>query len=122
MSDELQDPDDGLEPNLNPFDQLKAILDHPDASMDQKLERIVETLNHLDAQLLEAVSKFSADEIEEAFTAFVALRESDENVQFESFLIAVACAAELKRRANRVGVSVLEYARLTRLRRELDNA
>ena len=74
MSDELQDPDDGLEPNLNPFDQLKAILDHPDASMDQKLERIVETLNHLDAQLLEAVSKFSADEIEEAFTAFVALR------------------------------------------------
>ena len=122
MSDELQDPDDGLEPNSNPFDQLKDILDHPDTSIDQKLERIVETLNNLDVQLLKAVSKFSADEIEEAFTAFLELRESDENVQFESFLIAVACAAEFKRRANRIGVTVLEYARLTRMRRELDNA
>ena len=119
MSDELQNPDEGLEPKMNPFDQLQAILDHPDASIDRKLERIVETLNNLDDQLLKAVSKFSADEIEQAFDTFLTPRDDDENVRLQNFLIAIACAAEFKRRASRTGLSVLEYARLTRVRRQL---
>ena len=122
MNEEPESQDGDLESNRNPFDQLGAILDDPDASIDQKLEHIVETLNNLDAQLLKAVSKFSADEIEEAFTTFLSLRDCDETVQFQNFLIAIACAAEFKRRANRIGVTVLEYSRLTRVRRELDNS
>ena len=122
MSGGPENRDEDSEPNPNPFDQLGAILDDPDASIDQKLDLIVETLNNLDAQLMKAVSKFSADELEEAFTTFLTPRDQEEEIQLQNFLIAVACAAEFKRRANRIGVTVLEYARLTRVRRELDNA
>ena len=122
MSEEPEHQDEGSEPNLNPFDQLRAILDHPDASIDQKLERIVETLTNLDTQLMNAISKFSAEEIEEAFNTFLTPLESDEKIQQQNMLIAVACAAEFKRRANRSGITALEYARLTRVRRELCNA
>ena len=122
MSDQPENPDASSAPKLNLFDELGAILDHPDTSIDQKLERIVETLNVLDAQLLKAVSKFSASEMEEAFDAFVKPGEVDQNVQLQNLLIAIACAAEFKRRADQVGLTVLEYARRVRVRRELDNA
>lgn len=121
MSDEPKNTDQDLESSLNPLDLLGAILDHPDTSIDQKLERVVETLNNLDAQILKAVSKFSAGEIEEAFDTFLTPRESDEKIQLQNLLIAIACAAEFKRRADQIGLTVLEYARRVRVRRELDN-
>ncbi|MCY4558883.1 MAG: hypothetical protein OXF79_21390 [Chloroflexi bacterium] len=121
MSDAPENPDQYLEPTLNLFDQLGAILDHSDTSIDQKLESIVETLDDLNTQLLKAVSKFSADEIEEAFDKFLTPRENDEKVQLQNLLIAIACAAEFKRRADQIGLTALEYARRIRVRRELDN-
>ena len=89
--------------------------------IDQKLERIVETLNGLDIQLLQAVSKFSTREMEEAFDTFLTPREHDETIQLQNLLIAIACAAEFKRRADQIGLTVMEYARRIRVRRELDN-
>ena len=121
MSDAPENPDQYLEPTLNLFDQLGAILDHSDTSIDQNLESIVETLDDLNTQLLKAVSKFSAGEIEEAFAKFLTPRENDEKVQLQNLLIAIACAAEFKRRADQIGLTVLEYARRIRVRRELDN-
>jgi len=119
MTDQPENPEETLGPNL--FDELGAILDHPDTAIDQKLERIVETLNGLDAQLLKAVSKFSAWEMEEAFNKFLTPKQRDETIQLQNLLIAIACAAEFKRRADQVGLTVLEYARRIRVRRELDN-
>ena len=81
-------------------------------------DRAARTVHFLSARH----TKFSADEIEEAFTTFLSLRDCDETVQVQNFLIAIACAAEFKRRANRIGVTVLEYSRLTRVRRELSNS
>ena len=52
MSDAPENPDQYLEPTLNLFDRLGAILDHSDTSIDQKLESVVETLDDLNAQLL----------------------------------------------------------------------
>ena len=121
MSDAPENPDQYLEPTLNLFDQLGAILDHSDTSIVQKLESIVETLDDLNTQLLKAVSRFSAGEIEEAFDKFLTPRENDEKVQLQNLLIAIACAAEFKRRADQIGLTVLEYARRIRVRRELDN-
>ena len=121
MGDRPENPDEHSTPKLNLFDELGAILDHPDTSIDQKLERIVETLNGLDAQLLQAVSKFSASEMEATFDAFLKPGESDQNVQLQNLLIAIACAAEFKRRADQVELTVLEYARRIRVCRELDN-
>ena len=70
---------------------------------------------------MEVVSKFSAAEMEEAFHAFLAPGETDQNIQLQKLLIAVAGAAEFKRRADQVGLTILEYARRIRVRRELDN-
>ena len=121
MSDAPENPDQYLEPTLNLFDQLGAILGHSDTSIDQNLESIVETLDDLNTQLLKAVSKFSAGEIEEAFDKFLTPRENDEKVQLQNLLIAIACAAEFKRRADQIGLTEPEYARRIRVRRELDN-
>ena len=121
MSEEPGNSDQAVEPNVNLFDQMGAILDHPDTSIDQKLELIVEALNNLNGQLLKAVSKFDASEMEEAFDAFLTPRENDEESQLQNLLIAIACAAEFKRRADQIGLTVLEYARRVRVRGELDN-
>ena len=37
------------------------------------------------------------------------------------FLAALVAAAEFKKRADRAGVTTLEYARLVRVRREMDD-
>ena len=121
MTDQPENPEEASGPKLNLFDELGAILDHPDTAIDQKLERIVETLNGLDVQLLKAVSKFSTREMEEAFDTFLTPREHDETIQLQNLLIAIACAAEFKRRADQIGLTVMEYARRIRVRRELDN-
>ena len=121
MSDQPVSPEEASRPNLNLFDELGAILDNPDTSIDQKLERIVETLNGLDAQLLKPVSKFSTGEMEDAFHAFLKPEEDNQKIQLQNLLVAIACAAEFKRRADQVGLTVLEYARRIRVRRELGN-
>ena len=55
------------------------------------------------------------------YDTFLMPREQDETIQLQNLLIAIACAAEFKRRADLVGLTVMEYARRIRVRRELDN-
>ena len=97
------------------------ILDNVDLSIDERLDRLVGLLNRLEPALLETAAGWSGAQIEEAFLEFIHSETHNEGRREARFLIALAGAAELKLRADRQGVSVLNYARLIRVRREMDD-
>ena len=100
------------------FDQ---IFEDVDLSIDERLDRLVTLLNQLEPALLEAALGWSDAQIEIAFLEFVDPETHHHGRREARFLIALVGAGELKRRADRAGVTVLEYARLIKVRREMDD-
>ena len=97
------------------------IFEDVDLSIDERLDRLVTLLNQLEPALLEAAAGWSDAQIEIAFLEFVDSETNHQGRREARFLIALAGAGELKRRADRAGVTVLEYARLIKVRREMDD-
>ena len=97
------------------------IFEDVDLSIDERLERLVGLLNRLEPALLETAARCSDAEIEIAFLEFVDPETYNSRRREARFLIALAGAGELKRRADRAGVTVMEYARLIKVRREMDD-
>ena len=100
---------------------FNQIFDDADLSIDEQLDHLISLLNDLTPALLDTTSRWSDVQIEEAFLAFVDPETHNQGRRETRFLIALAGAAELKRRADRAGVTVLEYARLIKVRREMDD-
>ena len=107
-----------LDPNFHR--DLQRILDDVDLSIDQRLERLVRLLNRLEPALLARAAEWTDEEIAKAFLEFVmpADRLQEENRE-SRFLAALVGAAEFKRRADRAGLTALQYAHLIRVRPEL---
>ena len=107
---------------MGDFDFLDAwdrVLDDVDLSFDQRLERLVGLLNRLEPALLQAAAGWEDAEIEQAFLEFVNPTEPRLATRAERLIAALVGAAELKRRADRAGLTALQYAHLIRVRREL---
>ena len=101
---------------------LRHILDDAGLSLDQRLERLAGLLDRLEPALLEGAAAWADDRIEQAFVEFVKLAGRRRETREERFIAALVGAAEFKRRADRAGLTTLQYARLIRLRRELGDA
>ena len=103
-------------------EHFDRVFSDPDASIDQVMDGLVQMFDQMDPVYLESAASLADGDIEQAFLEFV-----DPGGSFSAspsregrFLTALLGAAEFKRRADRAGVTVLEYARLIKVRRELD--
>lgn len=99
------------------MDGINAILADPDTAIDQKLDAIVAVLRTIEPALFDHAAGLSDDELEQAFLDFVTRQEDGERLRVRRTLLALVGAAEMKLRADRAGVTVLEYARRMRGRR-----
>lgn len=97
------------------------IFQNPDLSIDQRLDQLVGLLNQLEPSLLQLAGQMSDHEIEEAFLEFVDPTGLVQGTRDSRFLAVLVAAAEFKQRADRTGVTAMEYARLIRVRREMDD-
>ena len=96
------------------------IFNDVDLSIDQQLDRLITLLNQLEPALLETAAGLADEEIDKAFLEFVDPTSLHRGRREARFLAALVGAGEFKRRDDRAGVTVLEYARLIRVRREMD--
>ena len=100
--------------------EWNRVFDDPDLSVYERLDRLVTILDRIDPHLLERTSLWSDDQIDKAITPSdydeSASSSGSEGRMYEIFL----GAAECKRRADRAGVSAVEYARIVSGRREMD--
>ena len=103
-------------------EHFDRVFSDPDASIDQVMDGLVEMFDQMDPAYLESAASLTDGDIEQAFLEFVDPGGSLSTSPSREgcFLTALLGAAEFKRRADRAGVTVLEYARLIRVRRELD--
>lgn len=101
---------------------LRRLLDDADLNIDQRLQRLVGLLNRLEPALLESAAGWTDEEIAKAFLEFAFPDDRPQETRESRFVAALAGAAEFKLRANRAGLTVLQYAHLIRVRRELGDA
>ena len=101
---------------------LRRLLDDADLSIDQRLQRLVGLLNRLEPALLEGAAGWTDEEIAKAFLELVFPDDRHQEPRESRFIAALAGAAELKMRADRAGLTVLQYAHLIKVRRELGDA
>ena len=108
----------------NFLEALDRILNDADLSLDHRLERLAGLLNRREPSLLEKAAAWEDEEIERAFIEFVnpAGKEQGTRPREARLLKALVGAAEFKIRANRAGLTALQYAHLIRVRRELGDA
>ncbi len=102
-------------------ENLDRLLDDPDLSIDLRLSELVQSLNDLDPSLLERVSAQSDEAIGKALFDFANAAYRPEQEREHLHMGALLAAAALKNRADRAGVTVLEYFRLIKVRREMDD-
>ena len=96
--------------------------DNPELSIDQQLDQLIVLLNQLEPNLLQLPAQMPDDEIEKAFLEFFDPTGLVQGTRDSRFIAALVTAAEFKQRADQAGVSALEYPRLVRIRREMDDA
>ena len=101
------------------LEPLDRVFDDVDLSPDQKLDHIAGLLDRLDPTLLENAADWADEEIEQAFLELVNIADPSQETSHEKFLAALVGLAELKRRADRVGMRVRQYRGLFRIRLEL---
>ena len=99
------------------MDEINAILADEDTAIDQKLDAIVAVLRTIEPALFDHAASLSDEELEQAFLGFVTQQESGERLRVRRTLLALVGAAEMKLRADRAGITVLEYARQIRHKR-----
>lgn len=97
------------------------IFDNMDLSIDQQLDQLIALLNQFEPNLLQLAAQMPDDEMEKAFLEFVNPTGLVQGTRDSRFIAALVAAAEFKQRADQAGVSALEYARLVRVRREMDD-
>ena len=98
-------------------EEINVILADPDTAIDQKLDAIVAVLRMIEPVLFDHAAGLSDDELEQAFLDFVIRQENGERLRVRRTLLALVGAAEMKLRADRAGVTVLEYARQVQRKR-----
>ena len=103
----------------DPINRLNLVLDNPNLSIDDKLLAVVDVVDQTFPELLEHTPRLSNDEIETLFVRFVMKRDPLRD-RAKDTLLALTAAAELKIRADRAGITALEYAGRIRVTRELN--
>ena len=98
---------------------LQRILDDVDLNIDQRLDRLIKLLNGLEPELLASAAELTDQEIQMAFLEFVMPADQRLEKRESRLLMALVGAAELKQRADRAKLTVLQYAHLIKVRREL---
>lgn len=114
--------DFGLDANF--IEALDRILDNADLSLDRRLELAAGLLNRQEPAPLKEAAGWEDEEVARAFLEFVAPTGEDQGTRErpERLLNALIGATEFKRRAQRAGLTTLQYAHLIRIRRELGDA